>query len=144
MWQDLAACRDEPWQQFFTENQTAARAVAEKFCADCPVRQRCSEAADRRREVGVWAGSLRTRHPAYHRLPLLTGLVLEPLAGRNGRPLPAKGRPDVVVAWDELIDLGHTIEEASARLGISRDGVELARRRPRAKRAGRPRKRVAA
>jgi hypothetical protein len=132
MWQDVAACRDEPRQQFFTENQTAARLVAEKFCAGCPMLQRCAEAADRRREVGVWAGSLRTRHPAYHRLPLLQDLVLAPMPNRRG-----ERRDDFLTEWELLRSEGLSRRQAAQRLGMSLKTFEAALSR--ARKAGDPR-----
>lgn len=55
-WQEDAACRDADPDLFFPERgQSLAPALA--YCAVCPVRQECLNAAIKNRErVGIWGG----------------------------------------------------------------------------------------
>ncbi len=61
VWQDLARCNDgsgSMTELFFSE-QLDDIAAAKVFCAGCPVRDNCLDAALTRREPwGVWGGEL--------------------------------------------------------------------------------------
>lgn len=82
-WEEKAACRvPEADTAHFTVDPGRANhipaevlAAAFRWCAPCPVRRECGEAADSRQDVGLWAGSYRTKNghdkTAYRVVPLL-------------------------------------------------------------------------
>ncbi len=60
-WQDLARCNDGSgsMSELFFSEQLDDIAAAKAFCAGCPVRDNCLDAALTRREPwGVWGGEL--------------------------------------------------------------------------------------
>lgn len=90
-WRDRAACLDADPELFSPvdvhrpDTFDNARDTARRFCSRCPVVAECGRDADSRRHQGLWGAAWRTAQPSYHRLPLLPGLVLEPLGERRRR-----------------------------------------------------------
>lgn len=84
VWQDLALCNDgsgSMTELFFSE-QLDDIAAAKAFCAGCPVKDNCLDAALTRREPwGVWGGEL-----------FVHGKVV---AQKRKRGRPPKVRPEI-------------------------------------------------
>ena len=57
-WEDLAACRDQPTADFYSDDVDDISA-AKRVCLSCPVRRDCLDAAVANHEpCGVWGGHL--------------------------------------------------------------------------------------
>lgn len=74
-WRSLAACRDQPTDDFFTPRETLdgrdEYARARACCHHCPVAARClAQALTGRERFGVWGGLDPTERAAFlHSLP---------------------------------------------------------------------------
>ena len=86
---ELAACNDESerWTEVFFSEDLYDIARAKHLCGTCPVKARCLDEAQERREPwGVWGGEL-----------FLNGRVL---AQKRRRGRPPKNRPAEVILID--------------------------------------------
>lgn len=58
-WMEKAACNGKPSEWFFPKRGQPT-ANGRECCASCPVKQACSDYADRTGSEGLWAGRMRT------------------------------------------------------------------------------------
>lgn len=68
----LFAPREEHEPRYTRYPERATTAAA--YCTACPVRRPCAAYADRRRELGVWAGAWRTGAGRHYSARRITGV----------------------------------------------------------------------